>query len=144
MTPRTSHISPHTESSHTILDYLAALTNCQISSGRLRIPCPAHGGTNPNLSIWANGDVAVTRSHSAGCSYADIAAAIKAHYQTPIDRRRYRDNPIPVDTKATGTKRRAKPHPNPPALPYQSSHLRPNIETSQRPLQLSKAHRATA
>ena len=54
MTPRTSRISPHAQSLHTILDHLAALTNCRISSGRLRIPCPANGGTNPNLALWGN------------------------------------------------------------------------------------------
>ena len=37
MTPRTS---PHTQSPHTTIDYLAALTNCRLSSGYLRIPCP--------------------------------------------------------------------------------------------------------
>ena len=54
MTPRTSHISPHDQSPHTILDHLAALTNPRISSGGIRIPCPANGGTNPNLALWGN------------------------------------------------------------------------------------------
>ena len=38
MTPR---ISPHTQSPHTTIDYLAALTNCRLSSGYLRIPSTA-------------------------------------------------------------------------------------------------------
>ena len=85
MTPHTSHISPHAESPHTTLDYLAALTSSRISSGRLRIPCPAHGGTNPNLALWVNDDGIAARCHSAGCSYADIAAAIETRYGISIN-----------------------------------------------------------
>ena len=47
MTPRTS---PHVESPHTILDHLATLTQSRITRDRLRIPCPAHDGTNSNLA----------------------------------------------------------------------------------------------
>ena len=85
MTPRTSRISPHTESPHTILDHLAALTSSRISNGRLRIPCPAHGGTNPNLALWVNDGIAA-RCHSAGCSYRDIALAIEDRYGISIGR----------------------------------------------------------
>ena len=73
MTARTPRISTHAESPHTILDHLAALTQSRISNGYLRIPCPAHGGTNPNLALWVNDDGIAARCHSAGCSYADIA-----------------------------------------------------------------------
>ena len=66
MTPRTSRISPHAESPHTTLDHLAALTQSRISSGYPRIPCPAHGGTNPNLALWVNDDGIAARCHSAG------------------------------------------------------------------------------
>ena len=85
MTPR---ISPHAESPHTTLDYLVALTNSRISSGYLRIPCPAHGGTNPNLALWVNQGGITARCHSACCSYADIAKAIEDRYGTSINPRR--------------------------------------------------------
>ena len=90
MTPR---ISPHTQSPHTTIDYLAALTNCRISSGYLRIPCPAHDGTNSNLALWVNQGGIAARCHSAGCSYADIAKAIEDRYGISINPRRYHDNP---------------------------------------------------
>ena len=102
MTPR---ISPHTQSPHTFLDYLAALANCRISSGYLRIPCPAHSGTNPNLALWVNDDGIAARCHSAGCSYADIAAAIETRYGISINPRRYDNNPTRVATKTVNTRR---------------------------------------
>ena len=98
MTPRTSPISPHTQSPHTTLEYLAALTSSRISSGYLRIPCPAHSGTNPNLALWVNQGIAA-RCHSAGCSYADIAAAIEDRYGISINPRRYDNNPTTVNTR---------------------------------------------
>ena len=104
MTPRTSRISPHTQSPHTILDHLAALTNSRISSGRIRIPCPTHGGTNPNLALWVNDGGIAARCHSAGCSYADIAAAIETRYGISINPRRHQYNPIPVAAKARRTR----------------------------------------
>ena len=103
MTPRTSRISPYTESPHTILDHLAALTSSRISSGRLRIPCPAHGGTNPNLALWVNDDGIAARCHSASCSYVDIATAIETRYGISINRRRYHYSPIPVTTSRRQT-----------------------------------------
>ena len=108
MTPR---ISPHTQSPHTTIDYLAALTNYRISSGRLRIPCPAHGGTNSNLALWVSDDGIAARCHSAGCSYADITAAIETHYGISINPRRYNYNPTAVATKATSTRRTSDPGP---------------------------------
>ena len=102
MTPR---ISPHAESPHTTLDHLAALTQSRISSGYLRIPCPAHSGTNPNLALWVNNDGIAARCHSAGCSYADIAAAILDRYGTSINPKRYHNKPITVNTKVTTASR---------------------------------------
>ena len=112
MTTRTSRISPHTLSPHTILDHLAALTHCRISSGRVRIPCPAHGGTNPNLALWVNDDGIAARCHSTGCSYADIAAAIETRFGLSINPRRHHYNPIPVAARATSTRRTPQPGPN--------------------------------
>ena len=112
MTTRKSRISLHTESPHTTLDHLAALTNCRISSGRLRIPCPAHGGTNSNLALWVNDDGIAARCHSAGCSYADIAAATLDRYGISINPRRYHDNPSPLANRTTTTRKSPEPGPN--------------------------------
>ena len=111
MTPRASRISPHTESPHTTLDHLAALINSRISSGYLRIPCPAHSGTNPNLALWVNDGGIAARCHSAGCSYADIAAAILDRYGTSINRRGYQSSPSPVGTSAPSARRTTGPGP---------------------------------
>ena len=86
-----------------IFDHLAALTNSRISSGYLRIPCPAHGGTNPNLSLWIGDDAIAARCHSAGCSYADIAMAIETRYGISINPRRY-DTTTMVATKTVNTR----------------------------------------
>ena len=112
MTPRTFRISPHAESPHTTLDHLAALTNSRISRGYLRIPCPAHGGTNPNLALWVNDDGIAARCHSAGCSYADIARATLDRYGISINPRWYHDNPSPLATRVTSTSRTPGPGPN--------------------------------
>ena len=109
MTPRTSRISPHAESPHTTLDHLAALTQSRISSGYLRIPCPAHSGTNPNLALWVNGDGIAARCHSAGCSYADVARATLGRYGISINPRRYHDNSAAVATRATSAGRTPGP-----------------------------------
>ena len=93
------------ESPHTTLDHLAALTQSRISSGYLRIPCPAHSGTNPNLALWVNNDGIAARCHSAGCSYADITAAIQDRYGTSINPKRYHNNPITVSTRVTTASR---------------------------------------
>ena len=116
MTPRTS---PHVESPHTTLDHLAALTQSRITRDRLRIPCPAHGGTNPNLALWVNQGGIAARCHSAGCSYADIAKAIEDRYGISINPRRYHDNPTALGPQAherqenAGT-RAKRPGPPPP------------------------------
>ena len=65
-------------------DHLAALTSSRIRSGYLRIPCPAHGGTDPNLALWVNDGGIAARCHSAGCAYADIAMAIETRYGISI------------------------------------------------------------
>ena len=71
--------------------------------GHLRIPCPAHGGTNPNLALWVNDGGIAARCHSAGCSYADIAAAILDRYGTSINRRGYQGSPSPAAASARRT-----------------------------------------
>ena len=114
----TSRISPHAQSPHTTIDYLAALTQSRISSGYLRIPCPAHGGNNPNLALWVNDDGIAARCHSAGCSYADIAAAIETRYGISINPRRYTGNPTTVATKVTNIRQTLEPGP-------QAQDLRP-------------------
>ena len=116
MTPRTS---PHGQSPHTTIDYLAALTQSRVSSGYLRTPCPAHGGTNPNLALWVNDDGIAARCHSAGCPYADIAAAIETRYGISINPRRYTGNPTTVATKVTNIRQTLEPGPQAQdLLPY--------------------------
>ena len=98
-------------------DHLASLTNCRITGGYLRIPCPAHGGTNPNLALWVNDGGIAAKCHSAGCAYADIAMAIETRYGISINPRRY-DTTTMVATKTVNT--RPTPEPGP-----QAQDLRP-------------------
>ena len=86
MTTRTWRISPHTDHPHTRLDRLATLANVRVIRDRLRIPCPAHGGTNLNLALWVNDDRISATCFSQGCSYRDIALAIEAKYGVSIGR----------------------------------------------------------
>ena len=91
MTARTWRISPHSESPYTRLDYLAILANARITRGRLRIPCPAHGGTNPNLELKVAGDRISAVCYSQGCSYREIAQAIEAKYGISIGRSHHQE-----------------------------------------------------
>ena len=84
----------------------------RISSGYLRIPCPAHGGTNSNLALWVNQGGIAARCHSAGCSYADIAKAIEDRYGISINPRRYHDNPTALAPRPTNARRTPGPGPN--------------------------------
>ena len=93
MITRTTRLSPDAESPHTTLDHLAALTSSRISSGRLRIPCPAHGGTNPTLALWVGDDGIGAKCHSADCSYDAIATAIKTAYGISIAHSYRREGP---------------------------------------------------
>ena len=103
MTPRTS---PHAESPHTTLDHLATLTQSRITRDRLRIPCPAHGGTNPNLELKVAGDRISAVCFSQSCSYRDIAQAIEAKFGISIGRGHNEENTL------TRTERRpASPKP---------------------------------
>ena len=86
MTTRTWRIPPHLDHSHTRLDQLAILANVRITRDRLRIPCPAHGGTNPNLELKVAGDRISAVCFSQGCSYRDIAQAIEAKFGISIGR----------------------------------------------------------
>ena len=65
---------------------LAILANVRITRDRLRIPCPAHGGTNPNLELKVAGDRISAVCFSQGCSYRDIAQAIEAKFGISIGR----------------------------------------------------------
>ena len=96
MTPRISpHTqSPHTQSPHTTLDHLAALTQSRITRDRLRIPCPAHGGTNPNLELKVAGNRISAVCFSQGCSYRDIAQATLAKFGISIGRGHNEENTL--------------------------------------------------
>ena len=86
MTTHTWRIPPHLDHPHTRLDQLAILANVRITRERLRIPCPAHGGTNPNLELKVASDRISAVCFSQGCSYRDIAQAIEAKFGISIGR----------------------------------------------------------
>ena len=86
MTTRKWRISPHLDHPHTRLDQLAILANVRITRDRLRIPCPAHGGTNPNLELKVAGNRISAVCFSQSCSYRDIAQAIEAKFGISIGR----------------------------------------------------------
>lgn len=91
MTARTWRISPHSEPPYTRLDHLAILANARITRDRLRIPCPAHGGTNPNLELKVAGERISAVCYSQGCSYREIAQGIEAKYGISIGRGHHRE-----------------------------------------------------
>ena len=86
MTTRTWRISPHLDHPYTRLEHLAIQAGVRITRDRLRIPCPAHGGTNPNLELKVAGDRISAVCFSQGCSYRDIAQAIEAKFGISIGR----------------------------------------------------------
>ena len=114
MTARTWRISPHSESPYTRLDHLAILANARITRGRLRIPCPAHGGTNPNLELKVAGDRISAVCYSQGCSYRELALAIEARYGISIGRSHHQE-------QNTFTRIERKP-----ASPRETQNLRPH------------------
>ena len=75
---------------------VAARFGCKRPSGQkegrpvFRIPCPAHGGTEPNLSLWDGdgGSIGAT-CFSQGCSYQSILDALGVEY-TYENRKHYR------------------------------------------------------
>ena len=86
MTTRKWRTSPHPEHPQTRLEQLATLANTRITRDRLRIPCPAHGGTNPNLELKVAGDRISAVCFSQSCSYRDIAQATLAKFGISIGR----------------------------------------------------------
>ena len=103
MTTRKWHISPHFDQPHTRLDQLAILAGARITRDRLRIPCPAHGGTNPNLELRVAGDLISANCFSQGCSYREIAQAIEAKSRDLHRPRPYpgREDPRPHRAQAS-------------------------------------------
>ena len=94
MTTRKWRISPHLDHPHTRLDQLAILANVRITRDRLRIPCPAHGGTNPNLELKVAGNRISAVCFSQSCSYRDIAQAIEAKFGISIGRGHNEENTL--------------------------------------------------
>lgn len=45
--------------------------------GRIRIPCPAHGGEHDSLSLWAGEDGIGAKCFSRECPFGEIATAIE-------------------------------------------------------------------
>ena len=61
------------------LSLLSVRYGASVRGGELRIPCPAHGGTNRTsfaLSMGPSGNGLVIR-HSGGCHFQEIAAALE-------------------------------------------------------------------
>ena len=91
---------------------MARLANTRCTGRYLRIPCPANGGTNANLALWVSDDGIGAKCHSAGCSYAEISAAVQSHYGISIGRARQhpsRDT-APSPQKPSPTPRKADLH----------------------------------
>ena len=67
------------------LDTLAAYFGRRIA-GELRIPCPAHKGTDDNLVLWPDAPKhrIGARCYSNGCDYKAIAEAIESEAQVSI------------------------------------------------------------
>ena len=86
MTTRKWRTSPHPEHPQTRLEQLATLANTRITRDRLRIPCPAHGGTNPNLELKVAGNRISAVCFSQSCSYREIAQATLAKFGISIGR----------------------------------------------------------
>lgn len=108
MNPRTSPTARHTrhsvyDSPHLVLEHLAAVAKARRTGRYLRIPCPAHGGINPNLSLWVNDDSIGAKCHSAGCSYADITAAIADRFGISITRSQHERWAKPLSSNVTTT-----------------------------------------
>ena len=64
---------------HEVLSMLSARYGASVRGGELRIPCPAHGGTDRTslaLSMGPSGKVLVI-CHSGGCPFQEIAAALE-------------------------------------------------------------------
>ena len=110
MTTRTWRIPPHTDSPFTRLDHLAALANARITRSRLRIPCPAHGGTNPNLELTVAGERISAVCYSQACSYKDIALAIEDRYGISIGRGTSNTTPLTPPPPPLKTSPTLQPH----------------------------------
>ena len=113
MTTHKWRTSPHLEHPHTRLEQMATQAGVRITRDRLRIPCPAHGGTNPNLELKVAGDRISANCFSQGCSYREIAQAIEAKFGISIGR-----GHIQEEKTLTRTERR------PPASPRGQQDLR--------------------
>ena len=124
-TPKWS-ISPHFDQPHTRLDQLAILANVRITRDRLRIPCPAHGGTNPNLELKVASDRLSAVCFSQGCSYREIAPGhrgqVRDLHRRAITRKRNRSpTPGPGLQHHPGVPRTSGPMPcNSGAAPFPS------------------------
>ena len=79
MSPRSIPKSPPVDTGLDADRIAHALTERPKRSGESwRVPCPAHDGDGPNLSLRnGDGDRLLTFCHSRGCSFKDIIAALR-------------------------------------------------------------------
>ena len=79
MSPRSIPKSPPVDTGLDADKIAHALTDKPKRSGESwRVPCPAHNGDGPNLSLRnGDGDRLLTFCHSRGCSFKDIIAALR-------------------------------------------------------------------
>ena len=60
-----------------IYEFTARLEKVTGGNGKYRACCPAHGGKDPNLSVWVNHDGTIgTKCYSHGCDRKDIIEAV--------------------------------------------------------------------
>ena len=73
------------------LHHLSSAAGIPVRNNELRLPCPAHHGSNPTalkLAISPDGSTLLAHCHSHGCSFEDILRALEALYgvQLPAHR----------------------------------------------------------
>ena len=75
-----------TTNPQTTLDTIASEFNATVTNrDSIRIPCPAHGGDDPNLAVWLTNDRINVKCHSHDCNSKDIYESIEARTGQPVN-----------------------------------------------------------
>ena len=61
---------------HEELAAIAARYGKNVRRPHLRIPCPVHGGRDPNLAVWVRGNEVKVQCHSHNCDWRAIKSAL--------------------------------------------------------------------